>query len=267
MNRLVNQVLKAALSELFVDEVNNAVQLSLGSDLFSSSKVHLHDLTLRPDIFDACLHPLKMVYGHLGSLKIEGVAEVALGGTIRVAVENVFLLFNLTRCDDVEQVHALKKILLELVSTSVSYSMVKNMLRKILGMATHKNTDTTRQKKIIFAAMKYVFKILQVTVKKIHIRLEFNSATLLHSDSAHFSSSHSAFGITLPSVKIAQGLVLDHINRSSAGVGSDGDPEISLLLKALQVYLNQPTLDYDPPPPLLPVLSMLCICVFCVGVL
>ena len=78
---VVNQLLKAALSELFITSLKDTVQMSLGSDMFSSSNVHLKDLTVRPDIFDACLHPLKLVSGHFGILKVEGVAEVNMFAT------------------------------------------------------------------------------------------------------------------------------------------------------------------------------------------
>lgn len=61
---IVNKFLKAALDELFVDAGN--VQMSMGADLFSESTIHLKNLTFRSDVFDICLQPLQLVYGHLG---------------------------------------------------------------------------------------------------------------------------------------------------------------------------------------------------------
>jgi hypothetical protein len=243
MNRLVNQILKTALSELFVDALKDTVHLSLGDDLFSSSKIHLQNLTLRPDIFDACLHPFKLLSGHLGNLKIEGIAEVALGGSIKISIENVFLLFTISKPNDALHLQTLKKILLELISNGISHQMVKNLLRKLLGMAPDKSTDTIRQRKLIYAAMKHFFKILQITIKKIHLRIEFNPTAALSSigqrqqPQGALESSFCAIGITLPSLKIAQNLVFTNTAlRSEMNAGSEeNDPQIALLLKSLQV--------------------------------
>mmetsp|Transcript_21463 Transcript_21463/g.31127 ORF Transcript_21463/g.31127 Transcript_21463/m.31127 type:complete len:1650 (-) Transcript_21463:216-5165(-) len=249
MNRIVNQLLKTALSELFVGSAKDTVQINIGSDLFSSSNVNLKNLTIRPDIFDACLHPLKLVSGHLGQLKIEGVAEAALGAPIKVFVENVFLLFTLSRCDDPEHVQTVKKILLELISNTVSYAIIDNMLRKILGMATDKSSDTNKQRKMIYMAMKHVFKILQVSVKKIHVRIEFDSCAVNGSESTT-SASYSALGLTLPSLRVGQNLKLSHV-RDGIGVdnalGMESDPSICLILKSLQVYCDYDCEPYAPP--------------------
>ena len=160
IRRLVNQILRTALSELFLGNVKDTVQMSLGSDLFTSSNVQVNDLIFRPDILDACLHPLKLVWGRLGKLQVEGIAEVALGAPIKVVLENVFLLFTVSDDNNAEYLHILRKIFLELQSKAQSFGIIKNLLRRILGMSIDKALDSQTQRKIIFTAIKHVFKVL-----------------------------------------------------------------------------------------------------------
>jgi hypothetical protein len=183
MNRLINQVLKTALNELFIDALKDTVHLSLGDDLFSSSKIHLQNLTLRSDIFNSIFFPFQLVSGHLGNLLIEGLAEIALGGGtgIKISIENVFLLFSFhsQACHELNvlTIQILKKIFLELISKAVTHSLIKNLLKKLLGMKLNQNLKTDSQRKLIYFSIKYLFKTIQINVKKIHIRMEFNSAT------------------------------------------------------------------------------------------
>ena len=58
---LVNKYLKTFLGEIFLDAPN--IQLSMGADLFSEAKIQVDSLSLRPDIFDIYLQPLKLVSG------------------------------------------------------------------------------------------------------------------------------------------------------------------------------------------------------------
>jgi hypothetical protein len=101
---IINKFLKATLDELFIDAGN--VQISMGADLFSESSIQFKDLTFRPDLFDICLQPIRLISGHLGKLSVDGIAELAFGaGKIRCQIENVFLLFGVDESADAEQVY------------------------------------------------------------------------------------------------------------------------------------------------------------------
>jgi hypothetical protein len=185
MNRIINQILKTALNELFIDALKDTVHLSLGDDLFSSSKIHLQNLTLRSDIFNSIFFPFQLISGHLGNLLIEGLAEIALGGGtgIKISIDNVFLLFSF-HSQSLSQlnlltIQILKKIFLELISKAVTHSLIKNLLKKLLGMKLNQNLKTDSQRKLIFFTIKYLFKVIQIQIKKIHVRMEFQSSSSL----------------------------------------------------------------------------------------
>lgn len=222
-SRLVNQILKTALSELFTNTFNQSVNMSLGSDIFSDSNVNLSNLSFRPDIFDAMLCPLRLIWGSLGSLSISGIAEAALGSPLRVNLENMFLLFTVSDNEDAERIHILKKIRIEVLSKTITISLIKNLLKKILGISTSKSSDTKSQRKIIFTAVKQAFKLVKITIKKIHVRLEIKNK------SGPYCSS---LGITLPLLRVGQDVV-----------SSKKSSTISFDLSRLQVYC-----DYDCEP-------------------
>jgi hypothetical protein len=164
-----------------------------------------------------------------------------MGAPIKVYVENIFLLFTFSKCEDAEHIQVLRKILLELISNAAQHTMVTHLLRKVLGMSKDKSSDSSKQLKIIYMAMKHVFKILQVSVKKIHIRIEFdpNAARGGGGEGTSLGSGCSAIGMTLPTVKIAQNLKLSGISEEIVSVvGEESDPAISLQLKSLQVLYN-----------------------------
>ena len=162
--------------------------------------------------------------------------QAAMGAPIKVYVENIFLLFTLSECQDAEHIQVLRKILLELISNTISHTMVTHLLRKVLGMASNKSSDSAKQRKIIYMAMRHVFKILQVSIKKIHIRLEFDPTAARGGRSVDdIGTGYSALGMTLPSLKVAQHLKLAGISEEIVSVvGEEADPSISLQLKALQ---------------------------------
>lgn len=165
-----------------------------------------------------------------------------MGAPIKVYVENIFLLFTFSKCEDAEHIQVLRKVLLELISNGAQHTMITHLLRKVLGLANDKSSDSSKQRKIIYMAMKHVFKILQVSVKKIHVRIEFDpNGTRSGREAVDLGSGYSALGMTLPSVKIGQNLKLSGISEEILSVvGEESDPSISLQLKALQVPIYQP---------------------------
>ncbi len=231
---IVNKVLKAALSELFVNAPS--VQLSMGADLFSDSNINLSNLTFRPDIFDVCLQPLKLVSGHLGSLKVEGIAELALGGKLKFNAENCFLLFNIDTTSDAEYIQSLKKILIELQSDLFPATVIRELMKRIQGFPMGAELDLKKKRKVMYKALDYVFKGLHGLLKNIHIRVEINGSPVR---SGAFSTCDakcfSALGLVIPYVKFSPSLSTARPD----GV-SKMDPLVLLAIKSMQIYA-----DYD----------------------
>jgi N-terminal region of Chorein or VPS13 len=261
---VINKFLKAALDEVFIDAGN--VQMSMGADLFSESTIHLKNLTFRPDIFDICLQPLRLISGHLGKFSVDGLAELALGsGKIRCQLENVFLLFGVDENADAEQVQVMKKLLLELQGRGpISRTLLRDLLKKIQGFQASPDPDLRKKRKLLLKILNYVFKNLMVNVKSVHIRIEVKNRGLGPTSSSEKSSSGrpgnerssnnqsgksngeekrgaggsgggnicSAVGITIPQFKLTP--------NSVGGVRPDGvakeDPILSVLLRSLQVF-------------------------------
>eukprot|EP01033_Poteriospumella_lacustris_P013772 gene13772-9862_t len=143
---IINKAVRAVLDELFLDAPS--VNLSMGADLFSDSKINLSNLRFRPDIFDISLQPFSLVAGHLGSLNVEGIAEVALGGQLKFQAENIFLLFRLDSIADPEKVQTMKKILIELQSGKFSAVLLADVLRKLQGLSLPPDIDVKEKRKM-----------------------------------------------------------------------------------------------------------------------
>ena len=73
LKSFINKYIKAALNELFIDSTKDSFQFSVGADLFSDSNINLKNLTFRPDLFDAYLYPLKLVFGHVDDINLTGI--------------------------------------------------------------------------------------------------------------------------------------------------------------------------------------------------
>ncbi len=203
----------------------------MGADLFSDSNINLNNLTFRPDIFDVCLQPLKLVSGHLGLLKVEGIAELALGGKLKFNAENCFLLFEVDSNSDAEYLQSLKKILIELQSDTFPATIVRELMKRIQGFPVGVEQDLKKKRKVMYKAMDYVTKGLHGLLKNIHVRVELgpsNSST----------ASHSAIGLVIPLMKFSPSL---------SALRPDGvskiDPLVLLSAKNLQLYV-----DYDRVP-------------------
>ena len=177
----LNKYIKAALNELFTDATKDSIHTSFGADLFSDSNIHLKNLTIRADLFDAHLYPLKLISGHLGDLSIEGIAELALGGKIRINVENVFLLFKVEEVIDPEYIQYLKKIIIEIHSNMIQHSIIRELLKRIQGFTplnsstnnnTNKEPDFKKQRLLILQMVNYFFKSFTINMSGIHIRIE-----------------------------------------------------------------------------------------------
>ena len=179
IKRLVNSALKTVLSELFVD-AKDVVKIDLlGHDMFSDSKVNLNNLTVRPDIFNVCLHPLRLIFGHIGSIQIEGIAEALMGGsTIRVQVDKIYLLLAPDVDIDAEEVQIQKKLLIELQSGKLGDIIIKEMMKRIQGLPPEKDPELKKQKDMLIRVLMFALKNVQVQVRNIHLRIEVPSRNL-----------------------------------------------------------------------------------------
>jgi hypothetical protein len=193
-------------------------------------------MTLRPDAFDIGLYPLKLVSGHISSLYVEGIAESFMGGPIKVEIEDCFLLFNIDTNIDVEQMHIMKKLLLEMKYETIAQTLWRELMQRIQGIAVG-TPDFKKQRSAMFKMIKNVFKNINITVKSIHIRLEVPSKS-----TARGSHSCIALGCTLPLFTIKP-------NSTGGTTGLKGrisknDHALSLALKSLQLYCDYDSLSY-----------------------
>ena len=199
----VSKYLKVALNELFVDPAKDSIQLSVfGADLFSDSNVHLKNLTFRPDLFDTFLYPMKLVYGYLGDLCIEGIAELAFGGKIRIQVDSIYLLFRVETIVDPEYLQYLKKLMIELQSGRADPTVIGEILKHIQGFGGGKDPDFQKQRLLMIQMINYFFKSFQFVVKTLHVRVEVPSADG-GAAAGGGPATCSALGFTLPYAKLA----------------------------------------------------------------
>ena len=241
---LVNKYLKAALDELFINGGNMSMSV-LGSDLFSESSIDLHHLTFRPDVFDAYLQPLRLVSGHLGTLKVEGVAEMALSiGKLRVQVENVFLLFEVDDQLDAERVQLLKKVLLELQGPGpIAPALLGDVLRKLLlGAVADKDPDVLKKRRSLLKGLNYVLNNVTVSIKTVHVRVETSSRK-----NAFRKTMCDALGATVASLRM---FPKDRGNSSNSSSGSDRTKSEGLYvgLRGVQVYCDYDVESYTSGP-------------------
>lgn len=221
---IINKAVRAVLDELFLDAPS--VNLSMGADLFSDSKINLSNLRFRPDIFDISLQPFSLVAGHLGSLNVEGIAEVALGGQLKFQAENIFLLFRLDSIADPEKVQTMKKILIELQSGKFSAVLLADVLRKLQGLSLPPDIDVKEKRKVIYRTFDSISKGMHLTVKGIHVRFEFPDDNLL-------APKCNSLGIMIPIVKVGP----SPISLRPEGL-TKMDPAWLIAVKGFQLYVD-----------------------------
>lgn len=228
---IINKAIKAVLDELFLDAPS--VNLSMGADLFSDSRIDLSNLQFRPDIFDISLQPFSLVAGHVGSLNVEGIAEVALGGQLKFQAENIFLLFRLDSIADPEKVQTMKKILIELQSGKFSSVLLTDLLRKLQGLNLPPDGDIKEKRKVIYRTFDFMSKGVHLTIKGIHIRFEFQDENLMH-------NKCNSLGIMIPLIKVSP---------SPSSMRPDGltkfDPAWLIAIKGFQLYVDYNRSSYE----------------------
>jgi hypothetical protein len=228
---IINNAIKAIVDELFVEAPS--VQLSIGADLFSDSKINLSNLTFRPDIFDISLQPFQLVYGHLGSLNIEGIAELLLGGQLKFQAENIYLLFRIDEQADTEKVQTMKKILIELQTMKFSSVMLFELLRKLQGLNVPPDPDMKEKRQLMFKSFDSISKGMFLIIKNVHIRFEFGDDTL-------FPHKCNSFGIMLPLIKVTPAST----QHRPEGL-TKKDPCWILISKSIQAYIDYDRSSYE----------------------
>lgn len=215
LKSIINKFIKAVIDEVFLDAPS--IQLSLGADLFSDSKIHLNNLTFRPDLFDVSLQPLSLSSGFLGSLNVEGIAELALGGKLKVQAEDIFLLFRLELNPDAEKVQTMKKILIELNSSKFGSNLLSEIIRKLYGYEDLPEIDIKKKRGVLYKAFDYFSQSIFFIIKNVHFRFEFKNE----------DDSYSTIGLSFPSFTF-----------SPHPRSTNKHPSMQISLKSFLIYLD-----------------------------
>ena len=166
-----------------------------------------------------------------------GLAEIYLGGKVRIQLENVFLLFNIDSNADAEQIQIMKKILIEMKYELVSQILFRELMQRIQGVKMG-TPDFRKQRKQMFSLVRKWFKNIHILGKTFHVRVEVATPSKEQSSSGPQLMHCVAFGFTMPHCVIQP---------SQNGGGTDlkgkisrEDRSLGFILKSLQVYC-----DYD----------------------
>jgi hypothetical protein len=247
LKRIISQFLKSSLTEIF-ENGDTALQ---SGDLFAYfSSTTAQNLTFRRDLFDTWLYPVRLLSGSVGRLRVDGLAEAALGGALKIRVDNVFLLFAVDGAGDPEYAHILKKLRLEMQPKKISDAIIRSLVHRLFGIPeVGEGREARQQKKMFLIAVKFLLRNVQLTIKNIHIRIETSPGAR--------SKGCSAIGVSLPSITIGPQKLPEPVRRGPSGGENDssaeghtktaaaatlarGDGSVTLLMsmKSLQLYAD-----------------------------
>lgn len=171
LKHLLNQYIKGALNEVFVDpeahlegndRSSDGHSRGLFKELFAILSSHdsltFTNLAFKPDIFDVMLHPIKLVSGSLGRLSVNGLTNAYAGGSLTLRADNLFLLFRVEGLDsisDPERTHIMKKLFLELQSKVLSDSIISSLVYKLFNIPYNGDIETAnKERKVYLAGLK-----------------------------------------------------------------------------------------------------------------
>lgn len=257
---IINKFISSTLKEVFTDAGGrDNVHISL--DIFSDSAIELESLTFRSDIFDVCLSPLHLVYGHVGKLSIVGVLEAfSTGGRITCNVNDLYLLFNVDKTATIEQIQLIKKIYIELFAGKIQQELIRDLLKKIQKMTPGKDPDLNKKRKVLLSTLYRLYSNFNIIIKNIHIRVEMESLGALISSTPstinvlnvpsqpnsnnsnraknNTQSFCNSLGILINSIRLTQ------CKDPKPGELGKNDPYLMLLFKAIQVYCDYNCTSY-----------------------
>jgi hypothetical protein len=222
---IVNRLLKVVMAELFIDVPEDAISVSMGvTDIFSESSLSFKNLSWRPDVFDAHLQPFKLVSGHIEKLTIEGFAEIALGGSIKCHIENLFFLFEVDTEPDAQRAQFLKKLLVEMASEGIQFLLLRELIKQVHGFSNGKDPDIRKKRALMIKSLTYFFNSVQLLISSVHVRLEYKNN----------KDECNALGVTIPTVRLSP-----QCSRRPDGLNKS-DPLQALNIKGMHIYA-----DYD----------------------
>lgn len=167
IKRIVHAAFKVILDEAFIGASKDTLKFDILGGIFTNSSIALKNLDIRPDIFDVCFQPVKLTCGHIGSMKIDGLAEAYLGGVVTIAMDQIYLLFTVDTEADAEKIQIIKKLLIELRSQKLSELVVKEILKKMQGLPGDMDHDVHKKRDMFLRAMEYGCK--NISVRKLFI--------------------------------------------------------------------------------------------------
>ena len=233
IRRVVYHFLKSVINDIFVDVDVNAFHLSGVSDIFSCNTVSLHDLKIRTDIFDIIGHPLRLEWGSIGKLEIDGIADLSLGSLLTITVDNVFLLFSPHDFCSVDFAQTLKKVVIEYFSSPATINHFKDLILHALGQSIDKTTMTTKQSEAIWKIICYILKNIAIKIKTTHIRVEIFPQK--DSKDRNHSKCH-AIGLTIPLMRLGQNLCRTMTQQHS--YHNKEAPCTAFSMKEIQLYCD-----------------------------
>lgn len=169
LKHVLNQYIKGALGEVFVDpeahleatQTNDDGSQKRSAGLFRellsmltvNDQLTFSNLTFKPDIFDILLHPVTLISGSVGRLKLTGLANAYVGGSLTLRVDNLFLLFKVdagNEMSDPEKAHILKKLYLELQSRVLSDSIVTSLVYKLFNIPYNGDSEAAKKERQVY---------------------------------------------------------------------------------------------------------------------
>ena len=184
LKAFLNRSLRRCFDEVFIDPdfTFHLNFLSAGT-----SNLTFENQRLKPDLFDVLLQPLRLVYGSVGQISVDGLAEltssVSWNTPIKIEISGVYLLFRVDAAADAERIQFLRKVLLELLSTQGLLSvqgqaLLGELLARLLQTrAPFPDLDNKKRRAMLLRGLTLLFRYTNLTVKGVHIRLETEKET------------------------------------------------------------------------------------------
>lgn len=242
IRQLLNLIIKDLLHDLFSLITSSSVNINATSDILLSNSIFLQGLRLRSDIFDIYFHPLRLFWGNIGKIHIDGIAECMIGAPIKINIDDVNLLLAPNTTYNIDFAQTLKKALVELLTSRTSSDIIRDLIYRALGkvIQQHKSHDIIKQSHAVWKSLKYLLKNVNIVIKSIHIRIE--SSVSEDVSTTGIGSRVNAIGLTIPVMKIAP-------NRSSRAISSNSsilneDMWTVLAIKDMQLYVDYDVLSY-----------------------
>ena len=166
IKHILTQYLKSLLKEIFISPEKQLEIVSkeesptknifkrLYQILSEQNELVFNTLAIKPDIFHIVCYPLKLVSGSVGRLKISGLSNAYVGGSLSLRIDNLFLLFHVDDDDlcDPEKEHILKKLYLEIQSKVLSDEIITALVYKLFNIPYNGDMKTAKKDRKVYNA-------------------------------------------------------------------------------------------------------------------